>query len=196
MSRIPGAACVRLPLCISVLIGALLLSGALAREARGQKPATAPRKLSDKQRATAAKLQEKMQQLGPKLNAIQQAAMKKDAKLQKEADALEKRVEAVMKKHGVDPNKTVARLQAIQTEAQQGKADDAKRQQLMMEFMQLRQKLQAAQTRAMDDKQVKAASEAFRKRVEAAMIKTDPKARKLLREYKRLSKKMEKLLGD
>jgi small-conductance mechanosensitive channel len=179
-----------------VLIGALAPAGALAREAPRQKPAAAPQALSDKQRAAAIKLQEKMQELGPKLNAIQQAAMKKDAKLQREGAALESRVEAVMKKLGVDPNKTVARLQAIQAKAQQGKLPDAERQRLMMEFMQLRNKLQAAQARALDDKKIKAASEAFRKRVEIAMIKTDPGARKLLRQYKRTRDKLDKLLAE
>lgn len=168
-------------------VAALFFSFAAASPALAQKkarPGVGTPKAGD-----AAPLKQKLQEIGAKLNTIQQAVMKENKKLAKQETGLRGMIQKVIKKSGLDIDAEMKAMKALYGKLTAGKMSKEEGAKVFKEFQAKRQALQKAQYMAMQDPKVKKASEAFQKAMEAAMIKKAPVAKELIKQYKELTAK-------
>lgn len=137
---------------------------------------------------------QQLRAVGSKLEKIQAATLKGDRRLRARRDKLQAMIKAAMARQGHDPDEGVKQMKALQTRLRSGKLSDEQKKQTIARLRQKGQALQMVQHRAMQDAKVRKASKAFQSRLEKAMIKNDPKAKKLIQRFKKLSNKLRSLM--
>jgi len=172
---------------------ALFLSSIAASPALAQEKARPG--VSAPKAGGVAPLKQKLQEIGAKLNTIQQAVMKENKKLAKQEKDLRGMIRKVIKKSGLDIDAEMKNMQALYAKLREGKMSKEAGAKLFKEFQTKRQALQKSQYMAMQDSKVKKTSEAFQKAMEAAMIKKAPVAKELIKQYKELTKKAMGMAG-
>lgn len=126
------------------------------------------------------KLQEIQQELAP----IQQQAFQ-DSAVRRMARSLDQDLRAAMEEADPQTRQRITRLSSISQEARQARAesDTARMQRLMAESRRLQQRLQQTRNQVLDQEgELQDQYEAFREKLEEAMIELNPEAEELLRQ--------------
>lgn len=178
---------IRKGLRLSLLLLAFPLAIPASASAEGESEAK-------KKREAAIKLRDRIQQVAGKLQEIQKQVIAKRPDLVKKQKKMRGLIDGIMKKKGIDPEKEMSELMAMQGMLGNNELPADKKAKLRKELRKRGMALQAAHEAAMKDPAVMKAQESFRKEMEAAMTKVNPKAKKLLAEFYVLRKNMKGLL--
>lgn len=178
---------------IVALIAVALLVGPNTAAAQGpEKKAMSP---EDRKVAAVHQMRERIQKVATELQLLQRQVMAKRPDLKKKQKKLFKLEAAEMKKRGIDPDEEMAEVMAIQgmlSNPEPG-MPAAKKRELQDKLRKKGIALQRTHEAMARTPKIKKAREKFRKEMEAALLKADPNAKKLLKEFYRLRKEMKQL---
>jgi len=144
--------------------------------------------------AMVMKIRKRIQQVALELQTIQKGVVKDNPDLLKQQKALRSMIRDAMKKQGIDEEQAMAEVMALRGMMANGDIPDKKKKELMAKLRAKAIAVKKAHDKATAAPKIKKAQEKFRKAMEAAMMKSAPKSRKLLEEFYKLRKQLKDLL--
>lgn len=169
----------------ALVLGAVTL--ALAAPAAAEEP-------SKEKWQEVMQIRKRIQEVAGDLQVIQKVVIEQRPDLVKKQKALRAMVAERMKKQGVDEETAMSEVMALRAMLGNKDIPEKKKKEVMDELRTKAMTLKKAHDAATSGPKVKKAQETFRKQMEGAMIKVDPKARKLLEEFYKLRQQMKVLL--
>lgn len=144
----------------------------------------------------AQEIMVELRQIQTQLEPIQQQALQ-DPELQTEQQDLGQRIQTAMVE--VDPAtpEHMARLQELVTEAQAAQAEqDAEAvNEIMTEAQGLQERLQEAQSVALERPEIAPRLEAFQERLQSKMVEIDPESEPLITRAQELDERLAEIIG-
>lgn len=140
------------------------------------------------------KVRKRIQEVAGELQKIQQVVIKNRPDLVKKQKALRVMVASRMQKQGINEEKALSEVMTLRGMLSNADIPEEKKKAIMAELRKKAMVLKKAHDAATAGPKVKKAQEEFRTGMEAAMMKVDPKARKLLEEFYKLRKQLKDLL--
>jgi len=125
------------------------------------------------------------------LASIREATYKANPELAEQRDAFQSMIEERMEENGYDADDKLERMKEIASQLKAEDIEEAKKQQLVQEFQQERQKLLSAQQEALAESNVKEAGEKLQQDTLAAMKAQNKKTTSLLERLTRLRKDLQ-----
>ena len=129
---------------------------------------------------------QELRELQETLSEIRQTAMADHPELQRQQDALQTQVMSRMRDAGVEPRKSIRRLQDITRELRSGEAAEEDQAALMQEYQETRESVLAARREALDDDGVRDAQEALQSDLVDAMTEQDPTVPEMIERFETL----------
>jgi len=173
----------------SLLLVVGLLSAAIAQAQPPQGP-----QLSAEQVQQVQGLRQQGLQIQKKISVLQQQAMQGSPSLQQQSKELQEMGSAVLKKQGIDIEKSVARLQEMKGEFSKEGVTEEQKMKLQQEALGISQKLEKAQATTMADPKVQQAAAKMEKDLIAEMTKLDPTVPEMLKKLDSLDQQMRQVV--
>jgi chromosome segregation ATPase len=144
----------------------------------------------------AQELIAELQQLQAQIQPIQQQALQ-DPEIQAAQEKLGEDVQAAMAEEDPAVPEHIERLETVIASAQaaQAEEDEARMAELVAEAQQIEQRLQAAQTKALELPEIAPRVEAFQKQLQAKMVEVEPESESLLERFEELNDRLAVLMG-
>lgn len=146
---------------------------------------TAP---SAAEQAKVQALAQDYQEVAGKLAAIRQATYEANPELAEQRDEFQALIEERMAENGFDAEDKLERMKEIASQLKAEDVEEAKKQALVQEFQQERQKMLSAQREALAEADIKQAGEKLQQDTLAAMKAQDEQTEALLERLARLRK--------
>lgn len=188
----------RSALTLGIVLG-LITTGAYATDAPAapsQSAQPAMPALSPEQMALMKDFQQTRQEteaLEKKLQVIEAEAYKQNPKLGKQRDGLRDAIKAAMSDKNFDAQAKYDELKDLVTKIQGMKANDPDRMKEIEKFRSGQQEFEQRQAKAFQEPAIQKESEQLRNDVRAAMIKVDPKAKRMFSDLDAKEKHMRDL---
>ena len=141
----------------------------------------------------AQQAQQKVMELGQKLNQIEQKAIDANPELKEQREDFQDLLMDTMKEQGAEPQKRIDRLEEIQPQLSEAQGDE--RRELMQEFRQEQQSLMQAQRKAMEQEEVKQARQKLQEDTFNAMKEEDPETESIIEELRSAQQEAMKARG-
>jgi len=141
----------------------------------------------------AQQAQQKVMELGQKLNQIEQKAIDANPELKEQREDFQDLLMDTMKEQGAEPQKRIDRLEEIQPQLSEAQGDE--RRELMQEFRQEQQSLMQAQRKAMEQEEVKQARQELQEDTFNAMKEEDPETESIIEELRSAQQEAMKARG-
>ena len=139
-------------------------------------------------------IRKRIQQVAMELQTIQKGVVQKHPELVEKQKALREMVKAGMKMQGIDEEHAMAEVMTLRGMMANADITEKKKEEIMAKLKAKAVALKKAHDKATSVPKVKKAQEEFRKAMEAAMMKSEPRSRKLLEEFYKLRKQLKDLL--
>jgi hypothetical protein len=177
---------------LSILLSIVAAPLALA-ESAATPPAAGSEQLTADQQQMVMQFQQhqqKMQQLQQQLGEIQQAAMKKNPKLEEQQEDYRQLVLKTMRDNGAKPEQKIEKLESLQAKVQDDSLSEDKRRAAYMEFQQENQSFTQAQRQAMQSSKVQEAQQNLNQAILTAMIDHNPQTEGLIMQMQQAQQQM------
>ena len=183
------------------LLGIMILAlaaPAAAQEKGGKRALSKPGKATgspaQEKWAMVIQIRKRIQQVAMELQTIQKGVVQKHPELVEKQKALREMVKAGMKMQGIDEEHAMAEVMTLRGMMANADITEKKKEEIMAKLKAKAVALKKAHDKATSVPKVKKAQEEFRKAMEAAMMKSEPRSRKLLEEFYKLRKQLKDLL--
>ncbi|MEX2610748.1 MAG: hypothetical protein WEA24_12435 [Gemmatimonadota bacterium] len=144
----------------------------------------------------AQELIAELQQLQAQIQPIQQQALA-DPEIQAAQEKLGADVQEAMAEQDPEVPQHIERLETLIAGAQaaQAEQDQTRMAELVAEAQQIEQRLQAAQTEALELPEIAPRVEAFQQQLKDKMVEVDPESETLLKRFEELNERLAVLMG-
>jgi len=129
---------------------------------------------------------QELRELQETLSEIRQTAMADHPELQRQQDALQTQVMSRMRDAGVEPRKSIRRLQDITRELRSGEAAEEDQAALMQEYQETREAVLTARREALDDDGVREAQKALQSDLVDAMSEQEAAVPEMIERFEAL----------
>lgn len=126
---------------------------------------------------------EELRELQQSLSEIRETAMAENPELQQQQDKLQTQVMSRMRDQGIEPRKSIRRLQDITRELRSGDVAEEDQAALMTEYQETREEVLAARRDALDDEGVREAQENLQDDLVEAMSEQDPAVPEMIERF-------------
>ncbi len=169
----------RLVLVMILLLAAGLPSSGLAQEGAGD----------------AQAIRAELRDLQQSLTQLREQAMAENPALERRQQAFQDQVLSRMRDEGVEPRKSIRRLQDISRQLQAGEVAESERRGLMTEYQEMRSEVMAARRVAMQDQKIIDAEASLRSEMLAAMREQDADAPAMIERFENLRRELAESRG-
>jgi myosin heavy subunit len=179
-----------LKILVSCFVSCLFLAGSLPVGAQKVEMGQGKKQGHAGQQVMQQKIQ-RMQEIGKKLQSVQEKTLKENPELQNERDELDSLVQGTMDQNMEKHNVSKKELKSLQSKMQGKDMASGQKKELRNQWQEKISSYRQARTETMSNEQIQEKQETFRENMIEAMEEKEPKTKEMLKELEGLQQEMQ-----